>query len=763
MPNPDGTPTFWESLQQAGSLAGNVRGQALQQGSGVFTPSKLADPTAADPQTAATIVDNAASATGTRLSQEARVTEIVKVITALQGGQDPRSLAQQVLATYSDPKQVAAITKAAIPDDSGSSNVPGGGTITTIGDGSQGSIYDDGLNHIIHIPPASAYGAHQTPAQENASNASAAASQAQAGYYGAEAAKLAKLMSMAGTPVDGHPGYVYDANGTPVDVNANQRAIDIIKETARHNLADEINTQQQNTNTSNYNTGQLAIGNRNADTAAATEQSNAAYNTGRLSQDAINEADLKAYQTGQLGVAQGQLGVSQGQLGVSQGQLALAQQKQASDNLNVQQQNALARQQYIAKVLSSPSDFVARAFMESGDTNPGKGITQADLVNKINGDFNSLAPGQQLTTPIQNGPSLLGQQPPLPPSTGSLAPPALANGGMVNDRLLIAGDTQSPAQGTGNPEYISNPTGAPISVIPLNRLAAAPVTRYANGTPNAPGQEAPKNPEQSRLEQAVKAKGKALEHIDDPQLLHQMVDELVNNRQRLGKMTTTETQGVPAYANGTVPGLGVAIQSPENPHPEGFYNGVGGGLPAASSAPAHPAGFFNGVGSGVNTVAAPDGGDVAGYYGRLSARNQGISATGGSPLNPSGQLAPAYVPPPMPANNIAPAPITQDQIVQQAEANVSSRIKQLFGSNFGATLNTANTTPNPEQAEGQTPIRFPFGMFTPQQIAGLTSDEKAALNTYLGVKYNTTLQDVLEAQQQVYSPNRQLAGRLAIR
>lgn len=622
-----------------------------------------------------------------------------------------------------------------------------------------GAVVDPNSSYTPGMPQG------RTAAEENASNASANANNAQAEQIRATMARDALIQSaidhgeLHETSISGvfftPDGKILDKNA--IDATKAQTAIaqGTLNETVRKDLISEaidkqrVGIEQQNSDqTGEFQRGEIA-------NQQFANEDNANYHAGQLTNDTAR--------------------------------LSIEKAQQAAQQAYQQQQSALAKDQYVSGILKGPSDFIARAFNERGQASPNTPITHADLINQVNSQFANLQPGQTFAPPpvAPGAPGTLLQPP--------TQPPALANGGMVRDRLLIAGDTQSPQQGTGNPEYISNPTGAPIAVIPMNRLSGQQPKAYANGTTgqaNGANTEQPRDPAIVQAEQKVKGISRLLQHVENPGTQHQLVDELAEARGRLSQ------PGVKAYANGTgVPQDDFnTLYSKVTTDPTTSYDTYNNGSNYQSTT--NPmSGQTRGVdpASGATYTSTPLGsGPTPGYKpppaGRLTPPS-GVSAVDNAPQNPWGSAV--TVTPgklmsdyhgagvgtsdyltwlrsplgPGDSNYVAPiVPLTQDQLNAQADAAAPPAVRSLFGANFGKALPTADTTPNPLQPGGLAPLRFPFGMFSPASLNGLTQDELKALDSYLGVRYNTTLQDVVNAQQQVYNtPQGTRGGRLAPR
>ena len=88
---------------------------------------------------------------------------------------------------------------------------------------------------------------------------------------------------------------------------------------------------------------------------------------------------------------------------------------------------------------------------------------------------------------------------------------------------------------------------------------------------------------------------------------------------------------------------------------------------------------------------------------------------------------------------------TQEEIIEAAKKFSPPAVNDLF---------TGNKTQG---------LDFDFDLFTPQQLARLTGDESTALNTRLAAQFNTTLEDVVTAQEQRFGRKRSGSrGRLRL-
>lgn len=550
-----------------------------------------------------------------------------------------------------------------------------------------------------------------------------AANYAQAGMYGAQAEKLREDMARDKLTYEGiQAGTLYATSDPNIFYTPDGHMVDKGDLKVKEHLA---NIEQGKLD---LDTRNAIFNNANTETLTRLRQQevtgNQALERSRLDQEG-------AYQKGQL--AQGDK------------RLQLEASAQAQDYQIKAQQNALAKQQYIGKVLSSPSDFIARAFMQRGQASPNTPITQGDLINQINSEYNAnpVAYAAPQTNPGQpnlgmptyangtvdsGGPGSSNVDPNIDPrikkeqgrlegiakllqhvtdadtqhrlvdelaqGRSRLSPPAMATGsyGTVNDKQAIVGDPQVP--GKPNPEMVLNPTGAPIAVVPMNRLGGA--KGYANGTPGN---------------------------------MNTQYSNGFNNN--FGSYDSTS--GKPLAGRISLGGS----RDPNNPY---MSPSVGVGTRGSISG--------NGILSDWDTP------DRAWYQNYLQEQ---------AALTPKAPGSPVYTPPPDPAVAAEQARLKQEQIVNTAETNLPPALQQLFGGGSQVGVKprlTTGGTNNPLNPTGVDPLKFGFNLFSPQALSQLTTAEQEALQSYLGVKYNTTLEDVATAMQQTFGRQEGRRGRL---
>lgn len=630
-----------------------------------------------------------------------------------------------------------------------------------------GDIYDSATDELVRAPAA-------------ARSASAdAADWSQAALYQAQADILRRKYELAGTPVPGQPGFIYDGDGNPIDATFNnkqkaeqQAALALQELEAR---AAELGVTKE------YNQGRLANEEEGNRLRGVEAEQQGRYQQGQLANELARLSQEGLFQQGQL--AQGEK------------RLSLDTAAQAADMAAKAQQNDLARQQYISKVLSSPSDFIARAFSQRGAAPPQAAITQADLINQINQEFakNPVT----FAAPLQNSGANLVQQPrleqPKAYAEGTPAPSASAPAqidpetkrlqsrvdsvgkllqyvespdtqhrlvdelaeakqrlgagqhGMVNDKAAIVGDPQVP--GEPNPEMVLNPTGAPISVVPMNKMGGR-LNQYAFGTPTPP-----------RLSPTTQYAGNYAWDPNanyGPRPLTDFVPAYQNRPPTRPTTSTLSTSRLAPPSSTKAPDLSGLIRLKSGNAfvaPEGFDS---------TYWTQRGAGFGGG-----NGAAALSGGGLPGTVYIGNQNTQGlqdmVNASGGYDTESKTYGDYLALQEKRAIEAQAPKPLTQEELVAKAEANLPPALRQLFGSQVGAKpMGTTGGSLNPQNPTGINPLKFGFNLLSPQHLSQLTSAELEALNSYLGVKYNTSLDDVGTGIQQTFGRQQGRAGRLRL-
>lgn len=452
------------------------------------------------------------------------------------------------------------------------------------------------------------------------------------------------------------------------------------------------------------------------------------------------------YQRGQLDISRGQL--AQGDKQIAQGERRLGLDtwvaQQSADAKRAE--NALKRDEYVGKILSNPADFIARAFMSRGEASPSKPITQADLINATNQNFNA------------NPNSYAAPQSTPPPGIPQMAYGSTGNGGngFVNDKTAIVGDPQ--ANGLPNPEIIHNPTGAPISVTPMQGNGNGRLSpQGSQSSPNAQQQEV-EDPEVVNTKKAVESISKLLQYVQDPQTQHRLVDEIAEQRGKVKAYAYGTEQGTMPSAGGAITGEMkwgsqeysnplVQVPSPIDPRTKDPYptNYSTSQLPFERKGPIVPP---SGPGNGM--VTNPWGWEP--QLGFNPARRTQAMPTN---IGPGTIEHLNWLKSSDPVNTL-----TQDEIVSRAEANLPPALRQLFGGRLEKPFDTVNgRSDNPQNNTGIAPLRLGFNAFSPQDLEQLTPDEQVALNSYLAAKYNTSLNEVLAAMKQLYVAPRSTVGR----
>lgn len=850
MPGPNGEETPEEYRRRLGgrnqefldSIGGRLSDVLDQTYGSAYGPSRL---TGGDkPQqmapvdTSAAVLKQIMDKLPVVLSHENNEALAAAVKQAVNSGQDPKKIVKDTLANVAGAIGAGqGLIKLSEPENPAGNpdKLEGAGLIKL----ANGNYYNPQRDSVIGADGTLIKTAPlRSGAQDAADNAQAQAHLAQAGYYGAQAAQVAKILTLIGTSP--REGYAYDGQGNIVRTDL--AALDLMKEkeVGRHNLETEINNATQTKNTAKYQEGQLA-----------------------------ND-------TSRLGI-EGRRASVEEELG--RGRLNL-DTRIADENAAVRrQQNELAKSEYISKILSNPSDFIARSFAASGQASPQGRITQADLINQINGQFNQSPQTFVAPTAVPGTPGVNTNTP----------MPAFANGtsgrlGYVNDKMAVVGDSQVP--GVPNPEVIHNPTGAPIAVEPMNQMQGQP-RRFAEGTPTQGSQQPQEDPRLVEIKKKVDSLSKLIQHVETTETQHALVDELGEMRGRLSAMESpqepmqgyargtsssrlaqpprapefpgwdgavsllaklmgldqdpatgkvmprhywpstllagsadpmgpTDSEGIPAYARGTtfdeITDRNIQYDNASGKlrksflekgltPPTGFNDSFRPpALPAAdtdpwpdfmkdwlkrssASQPTYPqaatptptkriAPDLSKLRRLVNgDLLAGDQGFDSNYYFQNGASVGGgngyASIFGAAPNarniligNPSSAGLSEYI---NRVGGYAPEETrtAQEILVQDAEKNMSNRLRGVFGGSFGKTIDIAGAGAR-SPFDGPVPAnRLPFNLFTPEALGSLTTAEQKALNSYLGVKYNTDLDEVLSVMKQSYGSPKNMGSRLS--
>lgn len=354
--------------------------------------------------------------------------------------------------------------------------------------------------------------------------------------------------------------------------------------------------------------------------------------------------------------------------------------------------------------------------------------------------------------------------------------------GMTNAPLMMVGDHPT-GRPTGFEEIISNPTGAPLGVIPnpnnqmgvpttpptqatqpFNSLPALPTQAAAQAVesrptsvtqPSLPAQAAPRAMEA----RSMGPMGFGMQRTDPftalPALPSQASANAVANR----PTAVTRPTAQPIESITPIPQVGPIIDPrlPVNRYmrvPERLLSGFQSAIPRFAEGTTYWSSDYPGQSSSTPWPGqqAVDGGTIASAPAPMAVTNN--TSTPQSFY----QAPPAYTPmtsvptqtSPLGMNFTAPQLPTQPLVTQEQLIDYARRFSP------PAVSSVINGT-MPET------LRFGFPLPNPQQLNSLTPAERIALNTRLATEFNTSLEDVEHAMRLRFSNARQRPrGRYAV-
>lgn len=420
---------------------------------------------------------------------------------------------------------------------------------------------------------------------------------------------------------------------------------------------------------------------------------------------------------------------------------------------------ALEQNEAVADRTRKPSDFLARAFSTRGGTSPMGMVTQADLINDLSGrieGFNSVLAKYNpnsfggFTTPstqsaaVQMAPRSTPAAAAMPESTyvvsgpnaGALAAtepgrakandnlkaagapswlPGFNEGGVTREPMFKVGEEPDGSMNDTS-EVIVNPEHAPIGVISNAELTGETQKR------NNPADDMEAEQEQKK----AAAIGKVMQFVDDPKILHALVDEMDDHKKKSGKK-------MPGFASGTgYKGFGFNSAQDQGSALAGAYNsgdidsfrGLGG---TATDTRTNPMPVF---GEGLGGLGRPTSNMT--FNGQ--ALDRGFVGVNGRGTYYSQSGNPVYA----------------DQLDSPSNGFRIPGVKTTTQAELQA-LELANRPPaitSILNGQRPTPLNLGFSLPTPGLLNTLTPDEKEAFGTTLATQYNLSPSDVEAAIRQ---------------
>jgi hypothetical protein len=438
--------------------------------------------------------------------------------------------------------------------------------------------------------------------------------------------------------------------------------------------------------------------------------------------------------------------LGRGQLGVNQQAEQRLQRGQVANERLANRDQELQRTQFVTDVLRKPSDFLARAFLQRGGTSPAGMVNQADILNNLKSSINQFAQGGSTTDGVFTTGEPGGAKSTEMVINPTNAPLTILNPEQTQDVMGGGGEYPGYEKGT-----LGKGKKKPGGIIGRLQDVIDEIEDMEGVTFNADVKldtdqidDQRNNPDPLRRNK--KSKGKI---TLDPGLLKMLLkrqsEEMTSELGRLGA-TGRAQNAVPEYAEGTMPWANFdwsRFQNQGNNIEQGGFNqhdsvgervGIGGG---------------NTMGGNYQPRTPTSGGT-----GRLNMQPMGpVTNFGTGTQYQSGAMQPGSTPnwdAAMQAtrstiDNVTMPNVTQEELVQLGMTHLPPAAKAaLFG---GA---------------GSIPSARPVGNLTLGRLSRLTPGEMDALNTQLGVQFNTDLETEIALLQERFGPvvNRQ-RGRLA--
>lgn len=369
--------------------------------------------------------------------------------------------------------------------------------------------------------------------------------------------------------------------------------------------------------------------------------------------------------------------------------LGMSAEQMALDAARFDRQIGLEEKKNRQEVLRNPSDFVSRAFESRGEVSPEARITHADLINEVARD--AYAARTEGATAVANA--------------RRMAESVVAPKFTPTPRIPR---TLPPAAAPAPAVFFPSDGG---SVAPANGVS--PLTRP--DTPDFVRMEHGGHTQQNMAVVGDSSDGKENEELvidlpNDGGLMVIPKDRLVGKRKRMA--------GVPRMQNGGFVGHDVA-------------GAQSGSLPGGGSYYRNPDGS-----SGTMGDVTPEGQyTYLQQFGGLDATRAASISGWTPPETVAGVSAPAVASPVAPML-APPIPVSQADLVAGAKRMAPPAVRDLVG--------------GPGRLA---PFRPAVSALTPRRLSMLNSGEQEALNSYMGLVHNTTLEDELSGIAPLFGPS----------
>lgn len=461
-------------------------------------------------------------------------------------------------------------------------------------------------------------------------------------------------------------------------------------------------------------------------------------------------------------------------------------------------EQALEGNRFISDVLARPSDFLARAFAQRGETSPFAAISQADIINNLRTQFEEAERfGQETRQRFQPEQAPQAQEPQAPPTSQEIGAAtreahtqALIGGASQEEALRAAETTRSEqfalnpdvpdfirrfteARASGQtreeaeaaagllPQFNREPSGGQTQVSPPSQAQAPTVSPppQEQGFTSAAGnrfgrlteaQSSTTSLEQLEAEGRISPRGAFELEARRKELSTLAHGGMINDRRFIvgdapsGKPTGNEEMiinptGAPLAV---VPNDDLARRGRRFAHGTDYRRfGLGtielSGGPSPSRRVQTAEEFRSGgglqlLGGGANVGDPSQGRPQTAEEGRSFIAGGGARFLGGGGAPPLFGVGPT---------GITGGNITQEEIIQQSQLATPPGVRRfLTGQDVGN-------------------FQLPFQLPTIRSLNRLSPDERRALPTTLAAEFNTSIDDLLFAQQQRFGGNKLLRPR----
>lgn len=386
--------------------------------------------------------------------------------------------------------------------------------------------------------------------------------------------------------------------------------------------------------------------------------------------------------------------LGRGQLGVNQNAEMRMQRAQVAAERLANRDQELQRTQFVTDVLRKPSDFLARAFMQRGGTSPTGMVTQADIINNLKSSINQFA-----------------------------------EGGTTNETMFTTGEQG----GRDSTETILNPMNAPIGILNPTQTQQLMNTPTPQAAPQWGDLMGRLGTWRQDLQTALA--NHPLANMNFPS---NPASSSYNPAMPLGDGGYVDARGNTYGPSGNMDSFYASQGNRSNPNRTGGGGGVqagrigtwGGGQAGVPTQVATVPGGGTSPTGGASIQPVPNQLPVGGYGNNGVAYNPGLMQPGSTP-----DWAAALAGTNSTIDLMTLPNVTQQQLIDIGRANLPPAVEAALFSQ-----------------SGRIPAARPVGNLTLGRLSQLTPGELEALNTQLGVQFNTDLETELALLKSRFGP-----------